>query len=185
MKIKILFLLLILTTFSSAVILPENLQSAVNQTITNSEKISLTIAFLGGILSFLSPCILPFLPAFFAFTFREKKSISKMMLVFFFGFSMVFIAMGITASYVGQLLNQYKDYLVPLAGIFLIIFGIMSLFGRGFSGFFYNKKPKNDTVGIFLMGITFAIGWTPCIGPILGGILVVASMTQSTYTSAL
>src|SRR3989338_6076760 len=85
-------------------------------------KVSFIIAFVAGILGILSPCILPFIPAYFSYTFKEKKNITKMTLVFFMGFSLVFVAMGIVAGFIGsQLLSVLqKGWLVTIAGVFIV-----------------------------------------------------------------
>ncbi len=160
------------------------------QYITDFVKdISLPIAFLAGILSFLSPCILPFLPAYFSYTFKEKTSISKMTMIFFSGFSSVFVLMGLGASYLGKTLAMFQqDYsvLIVISGIFILIFGIMSFFGKGFSSLIKNdKKRRDDPAGVFMFGMFFAIGWTACLGPILAGILSIATILGNYYYAGL
>lgn len=146
-------------------------------------KISFFIAFVAGMLGILSPCILPFLPAYFAYTFKEKKDITKMTLVFFFGFTLVFVGMGIIAGFIGEqsLAVLQKSWLVSIAGLFFIAVGIMSLAGKNFFSFSFDHKFKNDLPGIFLLGIFFAIGWTACLGPILAGILGMGVMLGNVW----
>ena len=151
-------------------------------------KVSFLIAFIAGMLGILSPCILPFLPAYFSYTFKEKKDITKMTLIFFLGFSLVFVSMGIVAGFIGaQVLSVVQSgWLVTLAGIFIVILGIMSLLGKGFSSLIKpNKKFKNDASGTFLFGIFFALGWTACLGPILAGILGIGAIMGNIFYSAL
>ncbi len=158
------------------------------QTIDFSVKISFFIAFVAGMLGLLSPCLLPFLPAYFSYTFKEKKNITLMTLVFFIGFSIVFVIMGVIAGFVGERSMQViqSDWLVMTAGLFLILFGIMSLFGKGFSSFIKtNKKFKNDVPGTFLFGVFFALGWTACLGPILAGILGIGALLNNIFYSAI
>ncbi|MFQ5474457.1 MAG: cytochrome c biogenesis CcdA family protein, partial [Candidatus Nanoarchaeia archaeon] len=113
--------------------LPVGLQKIVdsNKEITAdfALNVSFFIAFIAGILGILSPCILPFLPAYFSYTFKEKSSITKMTLVFFLGFSTVFVAMGIVAGFIGaQTLSVIQQgWLVAIAGAFMIVLGIMTL----------------------------------------------------------
>ena len=75
--------------------LPPGLQQGVKETLTNAQKLSFLVVFIGGVLSVLSPCILPTLPAFFAFTFKEKKNLTKMTFIFFLGFALVFVLLGL------------------------------------------------------------------------------------------
>src|SRR3989338_9695962 len=125
-------------------------------------KVSFVVAFIAGILGIFSPCILPFLPAYFSYTFKEKKNIALMTLVFFLGFATVFTAMGIVAGFVGQqaLIAIQGPWLVGIGGAFFIFMGILSFLGKGFSSFFrFARKGTNDITGIFLMGNFYALGW--------------------------
>ncbi len=149
-------------------------------------KVSFLIAFVAGILGVLSPCLLPFLPAYFSYTFKEKKNITKMTLVFFLGFTVVFVAMGVVAGFVGsQVLSVMQSrWLVTLAGIFIIFLGFLSLSGRGLSSFLkINQRFKNDLPGTFLFGASFAVGWTACLGPILAGILGIGAVLGNLWYS--
>lgn len=196
MNKKILFLILAIVLFSSAVLaqseLPIGLQKIIeyNQKATTdfAVKVSFFIAFVAGMLGILSPCILPLLPAYFSYTFKEKKNITKMTLVFFIGFSIVFVTMGVIAGFIGEqsLVVLQSDWLVTIAGIFLITLGIMSLLGKGFSSFIkLNHKFKNDIPGVFLFGMFFALGWTACLGPILAGILGIGAILGNIWYAAL
>jgi cytochrome c-type biogenesis protein len=152
------------------------------------QNISIPLIFLAGVLSILSPCILPLIPAFFSYTFKEKRKITKMSLVFFLGFSVVFVSMGIAAAYLGQsiaVLQGSMTYIVAIAGLFLIIFGLLAFFGKGFSSIIKRgAKTSADGSGVFLMGIFFAVGWTACLGPIIAGILlIVAAFGNVTYAA--
>ncbi|MBI4447852.1 cytochrome c biogenesis protein CcdA [Candidatus Woesearchaeota archaeon] len=151
-------------------------------------KISFFVAFVAGILTIFSPCILPFLPAYFSYTFKEKKNITKMTLIFFFGFSLIFVTMGVIAGFLGEqsLAVLQNVWLVTLAGIFLIIMGILALVGKGFSSFIkFNHRFKNDVPGTFFFGISFALGWTACLGPVLAGILGIGAILHNLWYSAL
>ena len=139
-------------------------------------------------LGIFSPCLLPFLPAYFSYTFKEKKNITKMTLVFALGFSIVFVIMGVIAGFLGsQIMGVVQsDWLISIAGIFIIIFGVMSLQGKGFSSFIKTKhKIKNDIPGTFLLGVFFAIGWTACLGPILAGILGIGAILNNILYSGM
>lgn len=157
-----------------------------------------SISFLAGLVSFISPCVLPLVPSYLTFitgmSFEElasrenRKRVLTLTLanalVFTLGFSAVFITLGASSSYIGQLLLDYQEWLRVGGGVLLILFG---LFIAGFVKIdflmrerkFHLKGKPAGYVGTFLIGMTFAAGWTPCIGPILGSILVLASTRES------
>lgn len=143
-----------------------------------SLNVTFFIAFLAGILGIFSPCILPLLPAYFSYTFKEKKNITLMTFVFFLGFSLMFIIMGVIAGYLGQQtlgMIQSKT-LIRIAALFILMLGIMSFFGKSFTFIKINYKTNNDIFGVFLFGILFAISWTGCLGPMLSGILGIGAV---------
>lgn len=175
------FFLIILSSFALAQLeLPENVLKIIDFNEQQAAKISFIIAFLGGVFSLISPCVLPILPAFFAYAFKEKKDLIKMTTMFFLGAALIFVLMGIAASFIGNVLDKNRQVLTVVAGFLLIVFGSMTILGKGFT-FFKMKgfKPKHDTLGIFLFGVLFSIGFTPCVGPILSGILVMAASIQN------
>lgn len=143
------------------------------------QNLSFFVAFIGGMISVLLPCTLAILPAFFAYTFKERKEITKMTLVFFAGFSLIFVILGIFAAAIGQTLTSIQfantKTLIFIAGIFLIIFGIMTMLGKGFTFIRIDKKTGHDIFGIFSFGLLFGLGWSACLGPVLAGILLIAS----------
>lgn len=138
------------------------------------------LSFLAGILSFLSPCTLPILPAYFAFAFQgEKRRIMAMTFFFFLGLALVFSIMGATASFIGSFLKTNISIITTAGGILIIIFGFMSLIGKGFSGArIFQKSPSATLGGSFIFGAAMAFGWTACVGPILAGILVLAATEE-------
>jgi cytochrome c-type biogenesis protein len=161
--------------------------------------ISFPLAFLAGTVSFLSACVLPLVPSYVSFitgmSFEDitsginRKKVRMLTLVnsslFVLGFSAVFIALGASSSYIGNVLSAYQESLRIFGGILVIAFG---LFIAGFFNLNFlmrekriglNNKPPGYA-GSFLVGTAFAAGWTPCIGPILGSILMVASAKAST-----
>lgn len=159
--------------------------------------VSYPLAFLAGLLSFLSPCVLPLVPAYVSFitglSLDELKSsprLSKTMgstAAFIMGFSTIFISLGASSSYLGGFLLDYQDYLRIGGGILTIIFGLF-VAGAVKLDFlmrdrrFHIHKGPAGYAGAFLIGMSFAAGWTPCIGPILGTILIYAgSQGSATY----
>ena len=157
--------------------------------------IELFIAFGAGLISFLSPCVLPLIPGYISFIsgsslneLLEKKKIDLTPLILFtLGFSTVFIIFGATASYLGQVLLQNSQILRITAGLIIIIFslqliGIINISFLNFEKKIYTTK-KNNIWFSFIIGMAFGFGWTPCIGPILGSILALAS-TEETMSRA-
>ena len=148
-------------------------------------------AFFAGVLSFLSPCVLPLVPGYVSLISgasvetlqaADRKLLRTVMLnslCFIVGFSVVFIALGAVATSVGQLTHQFHRPLAIFAGIVIIVFGL-HLTGIIKINALYADKRLHDVkggaspLGSFIIGFAFAFGWTPCIGPILAGILVLA-----------
>ena len=150
----------------------------------------LFIAFGAGLISFLSPCVLPLIPGYIAFisgsTFNELlvKKINLLPIIYFtLGFSIIFIIFGLAATFLGQLLLKNSNEFRIIAGSIIIIFSlhIMGVFKLNFLNFEkkYYSKSNQSLFGSLLMGMAFAFGWTPCIGPILGSILILASTEES------
>jgi len=148
------------------------------------------IALFAGLISFLSPCVLPLIPGYIAFisgsTFNELlvKKINLTPIIYFtLGFSIIFVIFGMAATFIGQLLLKNSNEFRIIAGSIIIIFSlhIMGIFKLNFLNFekkYYSKNNKG-LFGSLLMGMAFAFGWTPCIGPILGSILVLASTEEN------
>lgn len=215
------------------------------------ENLTIFGAFLGGIIAFLSPCVLPIIPGYIAYISgmsiysEEKKGFDVNVIfsavAFVVGFSIVFTALGAASTFVGQFLQEYKYIISKIAAIVVIILGIhftgilqsqkakhivlsilgfttliyigdfvlnREFLGAGlytflvglsltvfyFSGFYkilYEQKTKEvkkkppGPIGAFLVGLAFALGWTPCIGPILGAILLVASQQETVVEGTL
>jgi len=140
------------------------------------------LAFIAGVFSFLSPCTLPILPAYFAVTAQaDRTRMGLMSIAFFLGLASLFVGMGASASYFGGLLREYMFSLTTAGGIAVVVFGVMTLFGKGFSGAVFQGRPGSTFFGFFLFGATFALGWTPCVGPILSGILILAASDKTIF----
>ena len=155
-------------------------------------------AFAAGLISFLSPCVLPLVPGYISiisgFTLDQLKdqqkqaSLTRMVLLnsvmFIAGFSLTFMALGASATWLGQVLAARMRLLSQIAGLIIIVFGI-HLLGIVKINFLYKdkrfhsiEKPRG-VLGALVLGLAFAFGWTPCIGPILAGILTIASTKQT------
>lgn len=142
------------------------------------------VSFAAGVLSFLSPCVLPLIPSYVSFITglsledvqRARRIALVNSLLFIAGFTVVFLALGATATIVGQLLFRQREWVSRVGGILVIVFGLylVGAFNFGFLArdrrIHVANKPLGY-LGTFLVGMAFAAGWTPCIGPILGGVL--------------
>jgi cytochrome c-type biogenesis protein len=153
--------------------------------------IELFIAFGAGLISFLSPCVLPLIPGYISFIsgqslneLVERKKINLIpLLLFSLGFSFIFILFGAAASALGKILLQNSNYLRIVAGTIIVIFSLqlLGIINIGFLNFekkYYTNKSTKPLF-VFIMGMAFGFGWTPCIGPILGSILALASIEES------
>lgn len=129
-------------------------------------------AFLAGVFSFLSPCTLPILPAYFAFTFQARRErVVVMTIAFFLGLATTMVVLGASATALSQLLFSNLRALTTVGGVIVIAFGVMSMLGKGFTGAKLLDRPTASVAGSYLYGATFALGWTACVGPILGALL--------------
>jgi cytochrome c-type biogenesis protein len=163
------------------------------------DPVSYWAAFFAGLLSFFSPCVLPLIPAYFTFisgfsleeltTLKGKDVRRKVMLStlsYVLGFSLIFILMGASASYLGNLLYRYVDYIRIGGGVMIIVLGVhlTGLFrvrALDFEKRLHLEKKPLHFFGTFLVGMAFAAGWSPCIGPLLGSILIIASSKETVF----
>ena len=153
--------------------------------------IELIIAFGAGLISFLSPCVLPLIPGYISYIsgsslneLVEKKNINLIPIVLFtVGFSIVFIIFGAASTFLGQVLLQNSYELRVLAGLIIVILSLHIIGVININFLNYEKRIQTNVSKNFfspiLIGMAFAFGWTPCIGPILGSILVLASTEES------
>jgi cytochrome c-type biogenesis protein len=160
-----------------------------------AEQISLFAAFFAGILSFLSPCVLPLVPAYISFmsgvsvdelqkATNRKEVLRKTIITsvaFIIGFSLVFVLLGATATTLGKFLLTKFNLISKIAGMIIIILGLhfLGVFKRSLAFLNYEKRfhiqnLRAGVLGAFVIGLAFAFGWTPCVGPILGPILFLA-----------
>lgn len=158
----------------------------------NGASIGILVAFFAGLLSFLSPCVLPLVPSYVSFVTglgtEELESggddVKRITLVhsllFVAGFSIIFIIMGASASYIGQLLRSYQDVIARVGGVVIIFFGVYLLGVIPIAALnrekrvHFQRKPVGYA-GTMAVGAAFGAGWVPCIGPILGSILTLAA----------
>ncbi|MBF2054108.1 MAG: cytochrome c biogenesis protein CcdA [Candidatus Sericytochromatia bacterium] len=162
-------------------------------------SVDLWTAFGAGIFSFISPCVLPIIPSYMFFisgtsagavataeelTDSERRERRRQIITsaiwFILGFSLVFIALGATATGLGQVLKTHQDLLRKIGGVVIMVLGLHMMGAIQIKALLYEKRMHLKSRppgfwGAFLIGISFALGWTPCIGPILGAILAIAS----------
>jgi len=162
-----------------------------------SGSVTIFFAFFAGVASFLSPCVLPLIPSYLSYITglsveelsggrkREGffRNVSLHALLFILGFSCVFVTLGASASVLGRLFAQYQKIVRQLGGLFVIFLGA-TLAGFLKTNFLLREKKfslphPTGFLGSFLVGVIFAFGWTPCVGPILGSILVLAGTSES------
>lgn len=157
--------------------------------------ISPVAAFLAGVVSFLSPCVLPLVPGYISLmsgVSLEKlkqgepgagRAVALSSLIFILGFSAVFVAMGASASAVGTFLNEHRSLLNKVAGVIIVLLGIFLLGLFKISSLYRDVRYHGDVgrgkAGTLLLGMAFAIGWTPCVGPLLGGVLLLAATKET------
>jgi cytochrome c-type biogenesis protein len=157
--------------------------------VSEPASLGLALAFSAGLLSFLSPCVLPLIPSYLTFvtgvSFDElgtsRRSALVHALLFVFGFTLIFVALGASATVLGRLLGAYRVWITRAGGALVILFGLYLLGAIRVAAFDRERrvhlanKPMGY-LGSVLVGVAFGAGWTPCLGPILGAIL--------TYTAA-
>jgi cytochrome c-type biogenesis protein len=162
-----------------------------------SEPLGIVVAFTAGLFSFLSPCVLPLFPSYLSFvtgmsvadlqtdlTPAARRRVILHALAFVLGFSVVFVSLGASFSAASQFLLDYRDLIRQVGGALIAIFG---LYIAGFLNFgpfsrtrqWQIREKPAGYLGSFVVGLTFAIGWTPCVGPILGAILSLAGTAET------
>jgi len=163
-------------------------------------QVNVLTAFLAGIVSFVSPCVLPLIPAYLSFltgssleelkaqtAARERARVMIHALCFIAGFTLVFMALGFTASAVGTALIEYRDWVAKIGGVIVILLGLNMIGVFKIPFLMMDKRlqirsANRSYLASFLVGLGFAAGWSPCVGPILAGILALA--TQEKYGQA-
>ena len=163
------------------------------------DSVSVFAAFAAGIVSFLSPCVLPLVPGYISIVSgisleqlqadrsdSMRKTVVVNSIFFIMGFSVTFIALGASATLLGQVIMGQMAILYRVAGVVIIVFGLhlMGVFKIPFlyqDKRFHNVDKPRGMIGAFVLGLAFAFGWTPCIGPILAGILTFAGTKETVY----
>lgn len=156
----------------------------------SSATFGLAISFTAGLLSFLSPCVLPLVPSYVTFITglsledvqRTRRTAMVHAVLFIIGFTMVFLALGASATMLGRVLHAYRDWISRIGGVLIIVFGLYLLGVFNIGAFarerrFHLADKPVGYLGTVLVGIAFGAGWTPCIGPILGAILTYTAST--------
>ncbi|MCP4423703.1 MAG: cytochrome c biogenesis protein CcdA [Chloroflexi bacterium] len=142
------------------------------------------LSFAGGLLSFVSPCTLPVLTAYFAFAFQSGRSqIASNTLAFMLGLGTTFSLFGAVGFVLGRILLQSQQLILLVGGSVVVVFGVMSFLGKGFGGVekVGGQTHGTNVRGSYLFGLTFAVGWSSCVGPILGSVLTLAAQTTSVW----
>ncbi len=147
-------------------------------------------AFIAGVLMFLAPCTLPIVPGYLVFIAGAGGRVVRNAFSFVFGFSTVFILFGLFAGLLGSYLGPYREFLAQLAGLVLLLFGLTMLGLRipilsNERHLSISKVAMGKPWSSFLIGALFALGWSPCIGPILGTVLLLASQSSTALMGAM
>jgi cytochrome c-type biogenesis protein len=162
----------------------------------DASSVTLPLALFAGLLSFLSPCVLPLVPAYLGYLSGasvgrgdeakpQRRATFLHALFFVLGFTVIFVALGATASFVGQLLNRHIYTLQRIGGIVVIVFGLHTIGVIKIPFLYYEARaemkarPKLGYLSSFLIGLVFAAGWTPCVGTVLSAIFFLAADTQT------
>ncbi len=158
----------------------------------STESVGLAVAFFAGILSFLSPCVLPLVPSYVGFITglsleelgERRWTAFKHATLFVSGFTLIFLALGATATQLGRFLNQYQVWLERFGGLLVIFFGlymlgVIQMRSLAQERRFHIQDKPLGYLGSVLVGLAFGAGWTPCIGPILGAILTFTAAESS------
>ena len=182
---KFLFMFLILVLFSTVALAqePKSISQIRDYSLNQVASISILIALIGGLISILSPCAWPLIPAFLAFALEEKKRLIKAASLFYLGLLIPIAILNFGAVFIGNILITNKEKFIFISGIVLIILGLLSIFDKGFG--FRIKNKIGNTWSLILIGVAFSLGFTPCIFPITSGIAFVAASLNSYFYAGL
>lgn len=160
--------------------------------MTDTTSVGVVVAFFAGLLSFLSPCVLPLVPSYVSFITgmsledveRSRRTALVHSLLFVAGFTLIFLVLGAAATALGQLMRGFDEWLARIGGVLVIIFGlfllgVIRIDALGREGRLHLADKPLGYLGTMFVGIAFGAGWTPCIGPVLGSILTFAASEGS------
>ncbi len=150
-------------------------------------SITFLLAFFAGLISMTSPCGIALLPTFFSVAFKDRKKAVLMTSAFSLGLLISFTLFGLIAGFLGNFFNAYKLTLAVVSGFILVFFAILLFFNIGFSIFSFklDYRKEQSFFSIAMLGFFFGVGWTPCVGPILAGILVLAANSATVLNGTL
>ena len=186
------FLILIMVVLLSTLVfaqqeLPIGLQRLKQYEQQLASSITFLLAFFAGLISMTSPCGIALLPTFFSVAFKDRKKAVLMTSAFSLGLLIAFTIFGLIAGFLGNFFNTYKLTFAVVSGFVLIFFGILLFLNMGFTIFNFklDYKKEESFFSIAALGFFFGVGWTPCVGPILVGILVLAANAATVLNGTL
>lgn len=187
LMIALIFAVILLASIAFAQQLPIGLQKLKQQEQELASSITFLLAFFAGLISITSPCGFALAPTFFSFAFKDRKRAVLMTSAFSIGLIIAFAIFGIIASFLGNFFNEYKLTFAVISGYMLILFGILLLFNIGFSIFNFklDYRSGKSYFSTASLGFFFGVGWTPCVGPILTGILLLAANSATMLNGTL
>lgn len=183
----IIFVMILLSALVSAQELPIGLQRLKQYEQQLASSITFLLAFFAGLISMTSPCGIALLPTFFSVAFKDRKRAVLMTSAFSLGLLIAFTVFGLIAGFLGNFFNTYKLTFAVVSGFILIFFGILLFLNIGFTIFNFklDYKKEESFFSIAALGFFFGVGWTPCVGPILVGILVLAANAATVLNGTL
>ncbi len=189
-KILIIIFALVLVLLAVSVYaqeLPIGLQRLKQHEQQLASSITFLLAFFAGLISMTSPCGIALLPTFFSVAFKDRKKAVLMTSAFSIGLLIAFTIFGLIAGFLGNFFNSYKLAFAVISGYMLIFFGILMFFNMGFTIFNFKLDYKKDQsfFSAASLGFFFGVGWTPCVGPILTGILLLAANSATVLNGTL
>lgn len=189
---KKILLIFIVAIFLSGLVfaqqeLPIGLQRQKQYEQQLASSITFLLAFFAGLISMTSPCGIALLPTFFSVAFKDRKRAVLMTSAFSIGLLTAFTIFGLIAGFLGSFFNTYKLTFAVISGFILIFFGTLLFFNIGFSIFNFklDYRQKEGFFSVAMLGFFFGVGWTPCVGPILVGILILAANASTVLNGTL